>query len=314
MAHPLQTTRLDGAAGAEGLPPVLIVGASGFVGGHTLRHLRGLGWRVVGTRSRGSGPDLRAFDLARDRLRHMVDDLMGDAGRPAHVVICAAMAQPDLCFRERDLSYQVNVVGTIRLIEDAIALGARPLYMTSGFAYDGLAGYYADDEPRWPINEYGRHKVEVEEYCAANQPGMLLYRLDKVIGDDPAENHMFSEWYRWHLEGKPIICIADQLFSPTHVGDVARAIRIGCERNLGGVYNIANPEFFTREELARQFFRILGKQARIICKTQEELNFVDLRPEKTYLDSSRFQRDAGFRFTSVRETIQTFIENMKRTP
>jgi dTDP-4-dehydrorhamnose reductase len=313
MSQPLQTTSPAGVAGTEGLPVVLIVGASGFVGGHTLRHLRELGWRVAGTRSHGSSPDLRAFDLARDRLGDRVDQLMGDAGRPSHVVICAAMAQPDRCFRERELSYQVNVVGTIRLIEDTLALGARPVYMTSGFAYDGLAGYYTDDEPRWPINEYGRHKAEVEEYCAAHQPGMLLFRLDKVIGDDPAENHMFSEWYRWHLEGKPIICISDQLFSPTNVHDVARAIRIGCGQNLGGVYNIANPEFFTREELARQFFRILGAPARIICKTQEELNFVDLRPEKTYLDSSRFQRDAGFHFTSVRETIQTFIGNLNRT-
>lgn len=293
-------------------PRVLIVGASGFVGRHTLRYLRSLGWSVVGTRSRSAGgEDLRVFDLAGDRLTERLPELMEDGRRPSHVVICAAMAQPDKCFQQRELSYQVNVTGTIRLMDDAVALGAQVISMTSGFAYDGLSGYYEDDEAKWPINEYGRHKVEVEEYCAAHHPGILFYRLDKIIGDDPAENHMFTEWYRWHREGKPIMCIADQLFSPTNVRDVSRAIQIGCERPLRGIYNIANPEFFTREELARQFFRIMGLSARIVCKTQEELNFVDLRPEKTYLDSSKFQRDAGFRFTSVRETIRIFMDNLK---
>lgn len=293
-------------------PTVLIVGASGFVGRHTWRYLRSLGWTVVGTRVRSGDPDLRVFNIVTDRLADRVEELMGGAGLPNYVVNCAAMAQPDRCYRERELSYQINVVGTIRLIEDAFALGIRALCMTSGFAYDGRAGYYADCETHCPINEYGRHKAAVEEYCAAHRPETLLYRLDKVVGDDPAEDHLFSEWYRWHLAGQPIVCIADQLFSPTNVRDVARAVQAGCERNLTGVYNIANPEFFTREELARQFFRILGRPARIVCKTQEELNFLDLRPEKTYLDSSRFQRDAQFRFTSMRESIQTFIEKLKQ--
>lgn len=295
-------------------PTVLVVGASGFVGGHALRHLRALGWKVVGTRMRGRNDGLQAFDIVRDRLADRVDELMGGGGRPTHVVNCAAMAQPDRCFRERELSYQINVVGTIRLIEDAVAIGAQPICMTSGFAYDGVSGYYADDEPRAPINEYGRHKAEVEEYCAARRPETLHYRLDKIIGDDPAEHQMFTEWYQWHLQGKPVVCIASQLFSPTNVRDVARAIQAGCERGLSGTYNIANPEFFTREELARQFFRLLGVRARIVCKTQEELNFIDLRPEKTYLDSTKFQKDADFRFTSVRETIRAFIERLKQAP
>jgi dTDP-4-dehydrorhamnose reductase len=299
---------------AETTPSVLIVGASGFVGRHTLRLMRRLGWPVVGTQTRARGGDLVEFDLVRDRLVERVGALTGGGARPTHVVICAAMAQPDRCFRERELSYQVNVVRTIQLIDDVVALGAQPVYMTSGFVFDGTAGYYGDDEQRWPLNEYGRHKAEVEVYCTEHHPGMLLLRLDKIIGDDPSETHMFSEWYRWYQEGRPVVCMADQLFSPTDVRDVSQAIRLGCERSLSGLYNIANPEFFTREELARQFFRILGLQARIQCKTQEELNFLDLRPEKTYLDSSRFQRDTGLRFTSVRETIHNFIENLKRTP
>lgn len=291
-------------------PVVLVVGASGFVGGHALRHLRGLGWPVVGTRMRGRNDGLQAFDIVRDRLADRVDELMGAAGRPTHVVNCAAMAQPDRCFLDRELSYQINVVGTVRLIEDAFAMGARPICMTSGFAYDGVSGYYADDEPHAPINEYGRHKAEVEEYCAAHHPDTLHFRLDKVIGDDPAEPQMFTEWYQWYLQGKPIVCIANQLFSPTNVRDVARAIQAGCELGLTGVYNIANPEYFTREELARQFFRILGKKARIVCKTQEELKFIDLRPERTYLDSTRFQKAANFRFTSVRESILAFMHRL----
>lgn len=287
-------------------PVVLVVGASGFVGRHVYRHLRSLGWAVVGTRRREGNPEWVRFDLATERLRDRVHEIMGTAGRPTHVVNCAVMGQTDACWRQRELSYRINVLGAIHLIEDAFALGARSIWLTTGFIYDGVRGYYTDVEEPCPINEYGRQKAEVEEWCRRNRPETIMLRLDKVVGDDPADEHLFTEWYRWLRRGEPIVCMANNLIAPTHVDDVARAIQLCCERELSGTYNVANPEFFYRDELARQFLRILGCSGRVVCKSQEELNFADLRPEHTYLDSTRFQRATGIRFTSMRETIEAF--------
>ena len=95
-------------------------------------------------------------------------------------------------------------------------------------------------------------------------------------------------------------------FSPTFTGDIAREIYLGCKNGLSGVYNLANPEFFLRDELARQFSLALGEEAQIISKPQSKFNFVEPRPLKSYLDSSRFVKATGMYFTTMREVFNTF--------
>lgn len=110
----------------------------------------------------------------------------------------------------------------------------------------------------------------------------------------------------------PITCIQGQVFSPTLVDDVAKAIVLSCELGLHGVYNMANTEFFSREELARQFVAALGGEAVVVAKPQEDFNFLDPRPLKSYLDSTRFLKATGMRFTSMREVFNAFAAKTLR--
>jgi dTDP-4-dehydrorhamnose reductase len=291
----------------------LIIGASGFIGRHMLAYAKSLGYEVLGTASRPR-PDegLLGLDLDRDRLTDKVPISFFQTGGPIFVVVSAAISQIDRCFRERDVTREVNVVNTMRLMEEAAALGARPVYLTSSFVFDGRVGYYTESDPRSPISEYGRQKADIESICCQSHSDWFLVRLDKIVGDDPAEKHLFTEWHQWQQAGHPIVCMANQLFSPTLVDDVAQAIILGCQKGLTGLYNVSNSEYFTRDELARQFFRMLGHAASIICKTQQELGFSDLRPEKSCLDAERFVQATGIHFTTMRQVINKFKKTIKK--
>ena len=285
----------------------LIIGASGFIGRHTLARARILGHEVLGTAS-SPHPEkgLIGLDLACDRLADKVPASFSRTGGPVFVVISAGISKIDLCRREPAVTRTVNVTNTLRLMEDAAALGARLVYLTSSAVFDGCAGCYMERDVPAPLSEYGRQKTEIEAYCRERHPDWFLARLDKIVGDDPSENHLFTEWYQWQQAGHPITCMASQLFSPTHVDDVAQAIILGCQKGLTGLYNVSNSEYFTRDELARQYLRILGREAEIVCKTQAELGFADLRPEKSCLDATRFVEATGMRFTSMRQVISQF--------
>jgi dTDP-4-dehydrorhamnose reductase len=285
----------------------IVVGASGFVGRHLLAHLKSAGLEAVGTQAQSRQAGLATFDLLRDRLGDCIEKSFFDG--EVHVVIAAVVSNMDRCLSDRETSYEINVGKTIQLVEDVRALHAIPVYYSTNFVFDGREGSYTDCAPYSPANEYGRQKAEVERYIRA-VPGALVARLSANVGDMPHEDHLFSQWYRLITEGRPICCIEGSVISPTYVEDVARAIVLACQLGLTGVYNVANPEFFHRDELARQFCDALGeKGTEVINKPLKEFNFLDNRALKSHLDSSKFIRETGMRFTPMREVMRNFIRN-----
>jgi nucleoside-diphosphate-sugar epimerase len=136
-------------------------------------------------------------------------------------------------------------------------------------------------------------------------------RLDKVIEDDPLDRQLLSDLHKQLSEGKTIMCIAGNVFSPTFVDDVARALVLACEKDLGGLYHVANTEHFPREDFVRKVALSFGKKASIESVPLEKFNFSERRALKTYLDSSRFINKTGFHFTTIGEGLEAFKKRMR---
>ena len=287
---------------------LLVVGASGFLGGTVLRTARQAGWETAGTFGTHPCPDLIEFNLLSVRVRDRIPPEFFRSSERTCAVICASICQIDRCKREANMSRIVNVDSTIQLIDDLVALGVKPVFLSTGFVFDGTVGYYTESHPRCPNSEYGRQKAAVESYLEEKVPSAAILRLDRPVSDDPLKNHLFSQWRRSLKETNEILCIAGQVFAPTLDLDIARAILLTAERDLRGIYHVANTEFFERAELARQFISECGLAGSVISKDQETFRFDDPRPLKSYLDSTKFISATGFRFTSMRETIRRFHE------
>jgi dTDP-4-dehydrorhamnose reductase len=212
----------------------------------------------------------------------------------------------DRCRTDWDYAYRVNVANTIRLIDDVCRLGARPVFISTSYVFDGAQGYYPEDWPHSPQSAYGEHKSIVDKYVTATHRDALVVRLDKIMGSDPTESHPFSEWWNLYRAGKPVVCIENQLLSPTLVDDLAGAILTACRLGLRGVYNLTGPEAFLRDHLAKHFFRTMGVTADVQTRPMAAFGFADPRPLNTYLDSSRFAAETGFRFTPMSAVMRRF--------
>jgi len=284
----------------------LVVGGSGFLGRHLRAEIARRGYAVVGTTTRPDPPPgLVRFDLSTDRIADAVPRLFFAAG-PVRVVVAACVTPMDRCRTEGDYAYRVNVTGMVRLIEDVTDLGARVAFVSSSYVFDGLGGNAAEDRPHAPASAYGEHKSAVDRYVEREHPDSLVLRLDKAVGDDPAERHLFSEWWETAEAGRPVACIAGQVFTPTLVDDAARGIVAACERGLRGVFHLAAPEVFARDQLARQFFRVMGVPALVVARPQAEFGFADPRPQDSTLDASRFVAATGLRFTPMAAVMARF--------
>jgi len=291
----------------------VIVGASGFVGRHLFRRCRADGHPVMGTQTGARHPELVRFDLARDRILDKIPKPFLTPGQPTYAVICAGITQIDRCIRERKLSRLVNVTNTTVMLRDLVSVGVKPVFVSTGFIFDGASGGYTEDATPGPVNEYGRQRLEVERFLARELPDTLVVRLDKVVGDDPREPHLLTEWYEAVQKQETILCIDGQVFAPTLVDDIARAIVLGCQLGLRGVYHVANTERFTRTELAQEFLRRLGRATPIESRTQDQLGFLEPRPLRTYLDVGKFQAATHLSFAPVSQILQTFVSQLLPT-
>jgi dTDP-4-dehydrorhamnose reductase len=292
----------------------IVIGASGFVGREIYAACRSAGYPTLGTRHNSQQPDLLSFDLVRQNLKDLLqpDFLTGDG--PIFGVVCSSLSQIDACKTRHEESYAINVTHTLKILAEMKPLGITPVFLSTSFVFDGKNGSYLENSAHSPISAYGRHKSIVEKELAISNPNAIIARLDKVLGTDPGTTHLFSQWEKSARENKTIACIAGQTISPTLASDIGNAIRLGCEKGLSGIYNIANPEQFDRCALARIFLSRAGLAAEVVAKPQNEFNFADPRPILTTLDSTRFREATGFRFTPMATAIESYLELSASTP
>ncbi len=289
----------------------LVLGASGFLGRSTYAYLKSQGYKTLGTQYSSSYSELIPFNLAEDRIEKVIEPTFFHSHEPKFAIIFAGFTDTDRCFREKDLSHKVNVTNTILLIEDLIRLGVKPVYISTSAVFDGKKGNYKEDDQPSPLSVYAHQKWDIEKFIIKNCPNSLIVRLDKVIGDDPSSNHIFTEWYRLAEKLQPIYCIEDQEFGPTHVDDVGKALVDLCEKNCSGTYHVANPDSVTRVALAEKFFKKLGKKTEIVALPQSKLNLLEKRPPRSYLNVEKLIKQTGMVFTSIEEVIEIFIQKLK---
>jgi len=293
-------------------PQILVVGASGFIGRYVLAIAKQKGFKACGTAHSSHVKGCFRFDMARERIKEVFFNFFRGAKLPEYAVICAAVANMEMCSRNRSESYAVNVDGTIRLIEDLENLGIKSLFVSSGAVYDGKAGGYGESVPPSPINEYGRQKLIVENHILSNKIHGAIVRLSKAVGSNPYEKQLFSEWHKNTYLKQPIICLRGEIFSPTFVEDIANGILMIVKRNLRGRYHLANMDAFSRAALARLFLRVMNKNPDIEIKAFAEFNALEPRSQKTHLDSSKFISATRFIFTPMRSVMRAFCSRLPK--
>ncbi|MBN2459211.1 sugar nucleotide-binding protein [Candidatus Woesearchaeota archaeon] len=298
----------------------IVIGASGFVGNRILSHLLASDYDAIGTySSRKPEPDLKGksgnsafieYNLLEDKLKDCLPKgFIANGGRneKTYAIICAAMSRIDECFLNKELSYKLNVERTINLLYELKELGIKPVFFSSSQVFDGKKGPYTEKSKPAPVCEYGKQKLEVERFIQKEVPDSIIIRTDKVIDDHYMKGQTLSDWYDAVKAKKAIYCIEGKTMSPTAVADMANAVRLLCEKNLSGIYHVANTEFFTRESLAKEFVKALEAEADVATRPVEFFNFADKRSIETHLDSGKFIKATGMRFTTMREVFNRFI-------
>ncbi|NOY62545.1 MAG: NAD-dependent epimerase/dehydratase family protein [Gammaproteobacteria bacterium] len=146
----------------------LITGAGGFVGPYLARFLGSRGYEVHGsTKSGEPSPDYRSVALDVSRAQD-VADVVADIA-PQEIYHLAGISRP---FLGRTASfYDVNLNGTIHILDAARTVGAKMLAVGSAYVYGRYERPVNEQDLLQPINHYGVSK-------AAADMAVLGYALD----------------------------------------------------------------------------------------------------------------------------------------
>jgi dTDP-4-dehydrorhamnose reductase len=266
---------------------VLVVGAGGQVGGALCA---ALGERAVGT-WRTPPPEGLAADLEELAARpDLAAALIARAGADA-VVVAAGMTWVDGCERQPELAAAVNRDGPAALAGAAAGAGARTVYLSTEYVFDGHDGPYDERRPITPISVYGQSKAEGEAAVLEADPAALLVRTTVVFGPEGHGRNFAYQLATRLGRGEPMTVPADQVSSPTYNRDLAAAVVGLLDAGTRGVVNVAGPEILDRAAFARRLATAMGLDPGLVVpKTTAELGQEAARPLDAGLEVGLLRR------------------------
>ena len=247
----------------------LVTGGAGFIGSHVADGLLARGDEVTILDDLSAG--------RRENVPAGARLVEGDIRDPAAVF---AEVKPEVCFHlaaQKDVRISVarpdhdaelNVIGTIRVLEAAREHGTQIVFSSTGGAMYGECEEPAtEDKKPEPLAPYGTSKLAGEEYLATYNrlygARHVSLRLGNVYGprqDPHGEAGVVAIFFSRLLDGETPTIFGDgkQTRDYIYVGDVVRATLASQEVD-GGVYNVGTGRETSVLELLELCVRVAGR-------------------------------------------------------
>jgi dTDP-4-dehydrorhamnose reductase len=295
---------LKGSAALRGI----VIGGSGQIGGWLLRTLADRGHSAVGTYASVSFPGLVRLDAAE--LESAAQWVEAEA--PEVVFYPAGFTWVDGCERDHSRAYAANLTQPLNLARAAARAGARFVYFSTDYVFDGLDGPYTEDSPSNPLSIYGQAKRDAE-LALAHDLGdrQLTVRTSWVFGPEGQGKNFAYQLLRSLNQGKTVVCPSDQISSPSYGPDVARAVVSLVEQGATGLVHVAGPEVMGRVEFARAIARAFDYDHELIVgKTTAELGQGAPRPLSGGLLISRLEASVPGSMRPLHAVLDDFRQKL----
>ena len=294
---------------------VLITGSNGLLGQTLIRKFQETGNAEVYGLAKGANRlknkagytyidlDLLEFDKVAALIQQIAPDV---------IIHTAAMTHVDLCEKEQEACELINVKAVGNLVSCCRKYGIHLIHISTDFIFDGLKGYYTEEDLPCPVNYYGLSKLRSEELIRESGIEATVLRTILVYGltEDMKSNIIL--WVKNNLENKrDIKVVTDQWRMPTHVDDLADACIYACEKGVKGVFNVSSNQLLSIYEIALLVAEVFDLDKKYIHPVlSSELNLPAKRPVKTGFDLSRSISQLNLEPHSFESRLQRFKDQL----
>ena len=231
--------------------------------------------------------------------------------QPNAVLHCAAYTDVDGAERDPARAMLVNADGTESVARAAYQAGAKMLYVSTDYVFDGEKQTpYIEEDGTHPLSRYAESKLEGERRVASlSSEGYLIVRSGWLYGSGKG----FVDWALRRLEaGEVLRAVADQVGSPTWVKDLAEALLVLVEKRLSGTFHVVNRGETDWLGTARVLAELAGVNRSLV----EGVSMADLgrparRPRYSVLNVGKFEAATGMHVRSWREALAGYIREKR---
>ena len=203
----------------------------------------------------------------------------------------------------------MNALGTRHVAEGARIAGARVLYVSTDYVFDGRATTpYTEWDATNPLSMYGRSKLAGErELCG----GDTVVRTSWVCGLDGS--NFVKTMLRVAAERETLTVVADQHGCPTFTPDLAATIKLLVVHRRPGVFHVTNQGPTTWFAFARAILAAAGLDPdRVHPITSAELDPPRPAPRPAYsvLDNAALRLSDIPLLPDWHESLERMVEEL----
>jgi dTDP-4-dehydrorhamnose reductase len=272
---------------------VTIFGSTGLLGRELMRAWTGDALSCLSTRD----ADIRDASA----VQRIVKDT-----RPEWIVLAAAYTDVDGCESKQDLAFAVNRDGAVNVAAAAKELGARLLFLSSDYVFDGRKTTpYEIGDQRNPQSVYGRTKAEAEVELLKLLPQCCIARTSWLFGTG---GKCFPDSILKLAASRPALDVVnDQRGCPTYAVDLARAIVQLCRKNAEGIVHVNNAGDCTWFQFAQEIVQSAGLTTTVRPASTQQMARPAPRPAYSVLSPASLHR-LGIEMPPWPDALRRYLE------
>jgi len=288
----------------------LVTGSAGFLGRQLVKDLAESS--QVYSSYHKTRPDF-GIPISMD-LMHLEDiEKTIQSIKPDVIVHCAAMADVDLCEKEKDLATRINVKSTESIAKQAAKLRSFLVYVSTDYVFDVKKGMRKESDSTNPINHYGKTKLEGERAVQETAPKWCIARTSILYGTHPTRKDFLSLVIE-ALKAKKEFCVpADRYICPTYLPNLSRMLIELGTRQIAGIIHVSGATKISRYEAAKMISEKLSLDYALIkpVKISEIKEWTAKRPQDSSLDTSKAAKILKEKPLDIQAGLGLYIKQLK---
>ena len=279
---------------------ILLTGGNGQLGTE-LRHLLDeKGLKYVST-------DAQEMDITDEKATlAFIQEL-----KPTVIYHCAAYTAVDKAEDEgKELDEKINVNGTENVAKAAKAVGAKFVYISTDYVFDGTKkeGVYKETDTPNPQNEYGRTKLLGEQAVKDLLDEYFIIRTSWVFGK---YGHNFVYTMKRLAQTHPRLTVVDDQYGrPTWTRTLAEFMVYIIENNADyGIYHLSNENSCSWYEFAKEILK--ETDVEVAPVTSAEYPQKAKRPQYSVLDLTK-AKNTGLVIPTWEEALADMTASLEK--
>lgn len=230
--------------------------------------------------------------------------------KPEAVIHCAAYTNVDGAESDYDGAFRVNVVGAQNIAAGCLETGARMVYVSTDYVFDGQKQQpYREFDSVNPQSVYGITKWQGEEIVRQILGRHYIIRTAWLYGEG---NNFVRTMLGLAAKNNTLRVVNDQIGTPTSTVDLAKSIFALLASDAYGTYHGTCQGQCSWYEFACEIFRQAGKQVEVLPVTTSEFPRPARRPAHSVLDNYMLRMTVGDPMRNWKTALEDYITSLNR--